>query len=256
MIKKIKALISIPKITGYYGVILADRLHLLRPNIFTIRTRQNYCISFRSQTRDVHEIISLFSGNHYPPQVIRSLLNNQVNPTIVNVGAHIGLFDIYLKEIFPNCNMYSLEPQPDNYLLLKHNLDQNQLDSISLKMGMYSYTGSAKFTNNQDFNANTISESGEETIKVISLHDLMKEYKLKQIDLLKLDCEGSEFAILRSNLSRINAILLEYHLNQTGHIFQSLKKNLKEKGFMLKYHQIDTPLQGIAAFKKTLSCKI
>src|SRR5262249_43824536 len=50
-------------------------------------------------------------------------------------------------------------------------------------------------------------------VEVLTLEDLMARYGLKRIDFLKLDCEGSEFSILRHtpSLDRIGLVVGEYH---------------------------------------------
>ena len=51
------------------------------------------------------------------------------------------------------------------------------------------------------------------SIRVLTLEDLMREQGFDHIDILKLDCEGSEFSILgkTSSLDRIGLIVGEYH---------------------------------------------
>src|SRR5439155_22241051 len=50
-------------------------------------------------------------------------------------------------------------------------------------------------------------------IRTLTLEDLMQEYGVDHIDILKLDCEGSEFSILgkTTSLDRIGLIVGEYH---------------------------------------------
>src|SRR5207302_3010451 len=50
-------------------------------------------------------------------------------------------------------------------------------------------------------------------IRTLTLEDLMQEHGLDHIDILKLDCEGSEFSILSKtpSLDRIGLIVGEYH---------------------------------------------
>ncbi len=49
----------------------------------------------------------------------------------------------------------------------------------------------------------------------ISLGDLLRDYGVESVDLLNIDCERREFAILESTpadvLSRIRNIVFEYH---------------------------------------------
>jgi FkbM family methyltransferase len=50
-------------------------------------------------------------------------------------------------------------------------------------------------------------------MRALTLGELMAEHGLERIDVLKLDCEGSEFSILGRTtvLDRIGLIVGEYH---------------------------------------------
>ena len=51
---------------------------------------------------------------------------------------------------------------------------------------------------------------------MITLDDFCKKYKIKRIDLLKIDPEGYEYYILKGaikNLKKVKIILLEHHFD-------------------------------------------
>jgi hypothetical protein len=55
-------------------------------------------------------------------------------------------------------------------------------------------------------------ERKEEQISSITLEEICKKMGFPRIDVLKLDCEGSEYNILRNcNLEKITTIFLESH---------------------------------------------
>ena len=63
----------------------------------------------------------------------------------------------------------------------------------------------------------------------------MTSEKLDQCDLLKMDCEGGEYAILehtsRHVLRRFKRIMLEFHLFHPGHSLRRIEHCLEECGF-------------------------
>jgi len=51
------------------------------------------------------------------------------NDVVVDIGANIGVFNIYAAKKTKN-KVYAFEPFPDNYKILKNNIFQNKLDNI------------------------------------------------------------------------------------------------------------------------------
>jgi FkbM family methyltransferase len=73
------------------------------------------------------------------------------------------------------------------------------------------------------------------SVNSISLVDALVKFGLESCDLLKLDCEGTEYQILfgtpRSALKRVQRIVMEYHNNLTPYTHNDLTSFLQERGF-------------------------
>ena len=86
-------------------------------------------------------------------------------------------------------------------------------------------------------NQTRVNESSSGTTEMVSLDSVIKETGGK-IDLLKMDCEGSEWDILENPKSLINVdnITLEYHLwaNQKDHDYA--KDLIISHGFKIIKH--------------------
>jgi hypothetical protein len=82
---------------------------------------------------------------------------------------------------------------------------------------------------------------GEQPLSVvsgISLSQLLCDHAVESVDLLKIDCEGGEYAILESTgadvLSRIRNIVFEYHDIEGGWAkLESVKQRLRREGYTL-----------------------
>ncbi len=83
-----------------------------------------------------------------------------------------------------------------------------------------------------------------------NLSEIIEEYKLERIDLLKLDAEKSELAILQgikdNHWSLIKQIVMEVH-DQEGSTIKEVMRLLKEKGFEFVVDE-ETLLQGAGLF--------
>ncbi len=95
-----------------------------------------------------------------------------------------------------------------------------------------SFTTSATIFNNS-------GQSDTAEVSAITLASIIEENKLDKIDLLKLDCEGSEYKILyqcpSNQFKRISAICLETHKGENeNENTRSLAQFLQERGFCTK----------------------
>ena len=73
----------------------------------------------------------------------------------------------------------------------------------------------------------------------ISLGQLLTDYAIESVDLLKIDCEGGEYAILEGSpadvLGRFRNIVFEYHDIDGGWArLETVKQRLRNEGFVLR----------------------
>lgn len=142
---------------------------------------------------------------------------------VIDIGANAGYFSLFMFERFPGVSVFGYEPIPANYALLKQYHQQFQhLDwsisntAVAGEPGTLQlhYEGPDQFTTAASMFA---SAKGTQLIEVpaTTLQDIIANNGLKQIDFLKLDCEGAEYDILYGlnpgQLSRIEHIAIETH---------------------------------------------
>lgn len=155
--------------------------------------------------------------------------------TVIDIGAHIGVFTVYAAKQAKK--VFSYEPSPETFTLLKRNIEINNIKNASI----YNYAvldkkGKTKlFFGNTSMEDSLYKETNESTIvKKFSLKDIFDENKINFCHLLKIDAEGSEYEILRNTpdgyLKKINRIILEYH----DFIFRNDSLNLTK--FLIKKH--------------------
>jgi FkbM family methyltransferase len=54
------------------------------------------------------------------------------HPFVVDVGAHVGLFLLYVKRRYPDAEILAFEPSPDTIALLHRNIDLHSLTGIEV----------------------------------------------------------------------------------------------------------------------------
>jgi FkbM family methyltransferase len=139
-----------------------------------------------------------------------------------DIGANVGGFCIHAHKNFDK--IFAFEPMIENYNILCQTIETLGIKNVEIyNTALYSesnktlplrvYSGShTKDITCADFIDENIKEIDQQC-ETISLKDAMDALGLDQLDYLKLDCEGSEYAILENynNFANIMCICMEIH---------------------------------------------
>jgi FkbM family methyltransferase len=161
--------------------------------------------------------------------------------TIVDVGANIGVATIWFAQRAEQAKFFAVEPAPEALSLLQLNLVaaglRDRVDIFPVALGRVSGTGQLQESDSSVRTEVKFPKSPVgigHPIAVITLDQLVRQGKVQSIDLLKLDCEGAEFAILSSAGRRvfdvIGTIVGEYH-EFGNNSAKDLKVHLERQGF-------------------------
>jgi FkbM family methyltransferase len=130
--------------------------------------------------------------------------------TIVDLGSNIGLSILYFRLRFPDARIIGIEPDPRAFALLQRNARGVTLHHAAVG----SEDGTATFWSAPGAVASSLhrTHAAQEPVEVPvrRLESLVDEH----VDILKLVVEGSEFAVLGSDLSKVDAITGEILLRE------------------------------------------
>ncbi|MCL4560461.1 MAG: FkbM family methyltransferase [Chloroflexi bacterium] len=170
--------------------------------------------------------------------------------TILDIGAGIGEFTLCAAHGYPRSMVYAFEPFTESHTLLCQNIEQNQATNVRVSTeAVWSYTGTLALdlSNVEPLQLQTLSpeqvlpSNGHRNVACISLADVLSHLDGKQVDLMKLDCEGAEYPILLNaedgTLERIRRIVMEYHDNVSQHTHRDLVDFLTGKGYRVRTSQ-------------------
>ncbi len=143
---------------------------------------------------------------------------------VIDLGANIGLASLYFANRYPTCRLFAVEPHPDTYRMLVHNL-RELVDSGRCRTLRAAVWGSEKalvadLSHGSDHYSAFATQEGlggenqEETMTGLPILKIIAESEFEKIDLLKIDIEGAEVELFKGEsnwLNEVRAIAIEFH---------------------------------------------
>ncbi len=140
-------------------------------------------------------------------------------PFIIDCGSNIGVGILFFKILYPQARIIAFEPDPETFIVLRKNIEQNHLyDVDAYQCALNSQEGNVDFFRSDQKGALTMSIHQERQVgnEIIVPSRLLSPFITCEVDLLKMDIEGAETAVLpeiafSGKLSMVKQLHLEYH---------------------------------------------
>jgi len=163
---------------------------------------------------------------------------------VIDIGANIGITTVAVaRRIGRRGKLYSFEPTPGYFNILKKNISSNGLENVKVyELAMTDQVGRAYFYQ-KGLSTGIVLEEGAEKFEVSSttVDRFLSEEKIEELDLINMDCEGSELLVLKGaeeTLSKNKVrIFCEIHhdfLNQLGQSVQEVVEYLQGLEFQVQ----------------------
>lgn len=179
------------------------------------------------------------------------LYDSYIKPgdVVVDIGANQGYFTFW-AHLKGAKTIISVEPSFEHYDTLQNMIIFNHLEHVSIvNAAISNFDGDGEFYHNENTTMYSLRSVvgqpnlGTENVKVMTIKSLLGHEAVagKDIDLLKIDVEGSEFDILTSPeftevAPRVKKIIVEWH-TWTGTQPGQLIALLSDLGFYVKQLQ-------------------
>jgi FkbM family methyltransferase len=181
----------------------------------------SFPVSVRPRTSDINVFYQIFVLNEY-----RCVSGITPPRLIVDLGANVGYSSAYFLSHFDGCKVIAVEPDPANFIELQKNIAPygDRVNAIQAAVwprperlvlvhgGLgYEWGVSAKPSNNG-------------SVETITIPELLKLSGQDRISLLKIDIEGAETELFRSDtewLDSVDNIVIEIHGNEAEEAFFS-----------------------------------
>ena len=164
--------------------------------------------------------------------------------TVVDVGANIGGWAVAAAEIFPEATIYSFEPASDTFRQLESAAEGHRIVPVRAALSDVSGTRTLRSVPGMDWMSSleeldlsrlNLEASEHEEVPCLTLDEFCAEHGIGSVDVLKIDTEGHELAVLRGAVG-----LLERHA--VGYIqFEMGVANLDTRTFLRDFVNLLEP---------------
>jgi FkbM family methyltransferase len=174
-----------------------------------------------------HVAYQIVTSGDYEPKVTEHIKNKlDVGDFGIDVGAHVGHHTATIRRcVGRGGKVWAFEPNPENANYINKTKIRHGWENVELFRKALSYRNSCNrlFVLDSDNSGHAVLADGARAvahpeykydIEMMRLSALLNRRKIGKIDLLKIDVEGEEIAIINDiapYLSRIKTIILEFH---------------------------------------------
>jgi FkbM family methyltransferase len=193
-----------------------------------IRLKGGVTLAYRPQGGDLWSIREIWLCESY------RLPSFAPSPAIViDLGANIGTTSVWLAKRHGCRQLIAVEPSVSNAALVRVNFALNRTPGTVIEAAVAPFDGEARFEENSMSNLGRLGEHGR-PVRAVSMTTVMKELPGDtEVDLLKLDIEGGEQALLTGGelpwLRRVRSIIAEFHPRLVD--YAGLIRILQNSGF-------------------------
>lgn len=161
---------------------------------------------------DSLELLELIKKDNYKPAVI------------FDVGANIGTWTLLAKSFFPDAAVHAFEPLPEHLAKLNSNTGKltqmtihrfclgNENKDAIINVSSFSDSSSILEATPLEYEQYGIKKTGEETVHIERVEDLIEQGVLPVPDIIKLDVQGFELEVLKGTgkyLSNATYLIIE-----------------------------------------------
>ncbi len=190
-------------------------------------------VRLRSHTSDISVLGEILVSRSY--EIVASAAGEP--RAIVDLGANIGLTARLLLERFPDARLVSVEPEPGNVAVLRHNLEPygDRAHVIAAFAGGRERKVAVVSSRGAEFGT-TMVDDAEGDLDVVTMPMVLAKLGADRIDLFKCDIEGAEAELFEDSatwISRVGVLAVECHDSFKA---SDLRQLLGRNG--VSYHEI------------------
>jgi FkbM family methyltransferase len=194
---------------------------------------------------------------------LKKNLNNNI--IVFDVGAHIGESVIRIKKIFPEATIHCFEPVIQSFNILKKNILYFNYKKVILNNFSLFNTVSSKYIKihcRSDLSSFfSINKKKKQKTTTLTIDHYIKINKIKSVDFIKIDTQGSELEILRGakktlKSKKIKFLEIEIIFKNKLNIYRNSISFYQIEKFLNRYNFYLVKLDGLGEHKDFSSSQI
>ncbi len=186
---------------------------ILRDNLPLIASHKIFNkIDFHFDPRDMrgpsfHFAYDLEKGFNNYEELTKKKLLEQLPPNGVffDIGANIGMYSVFFLLNREDCQLYSFEPEPNTYKIIKKNLEGLNADHQLFNLAIGEVDEERRiFTSSINDGGHSFSNTSEDKdesksniVKIVNLDQLRRDSNIPLPHVVKIDVEGFELEVLK-----------------------------------------------------------
>jgi FkbM family methyltransferase len=146
----------------------------------------------------------------------KTIAGTRRQPLILDAGANIGASVVYFHLAFRAAHIVALEPERNNFEVLKQNVAGIDVDARCEAIGAVSGEAQLIDPGEGEWGYRTVSASGGERVRVLSASELVKQKTARGYEpfIAKIDIEGGEGDLFSSDTGWVDqfpVLIVELH---------------------------------------------
>ena len=213
---------------GARGIPIAWKLYVGRPGRIVsvslpgghrmfVRKRTSEVAVFRQAFLERESDFMVFPQGTLVMKKYKETLAHGRKPLVIVCGANTGLSAIFFVLLFPQAVVVALEPSEDNLEMLRRNVGLYE-SIIPIHAGVWDKKTYLRIANPaaEPFAYQTVEcdPADRDALATLTIDDLLERFPDGEPLLIKIDVEGSERALFRTNTSwmkRMPLLIIELH---------------------------------------------
>src|SRR4051812_36112709 len=166
-----------------------------------IRLRGGVRITYRLNRGDIQPIREAWLD-----EVYQLPFTAKKSDVLIDLGANIGLTSVWLTKRYGYSTIIAVEPSPSNARLAQTNLENNGIAAEVVEAAVGPTDSMVFFEENEEANLGRVGSEGR-PVPMLAMQSVLRKLPVAiSVDLVKLDIEGGEEALLEGKLSWLECV--------------------------------------------------